>query len=62
MQFRSVTRNKSIALPKISKTIANKNINIISIKVFNNLLKDSKSFVNKKKSCHFLLHDTYLGI
>ena len=50
MQSRSLTRNNSIALPKISKTIANKNSNIIAIEVSNNLPKDLKSLINNKKN------------
>ena len=49
MQFRSMTWNNSIALPKISKITASKNSNIIAITVFNNLPKDLKSLINNKK-------------
>ena len=46
MQSGSVARNKSIALPKISKITAHKNSNI---KACNNLRKDLKSLINNKK-------------
>ena len=49
MQCKSVTRKKTITLPKIS-AVANKNSDIISIKVLNNLPKDLKSLLNKKKN------------
>ena len=44
------TGDKSIALPKIFKTIANKYRNPIAIEVFNNLPQDLKSLTNNTKN------------